>query len=329
MNNFDAVPLPKVSVGIVTYNHEAYIEQCVRSALEQQTTFDFEVIVGDDCSTDSTREILLRLQAEYPEKLKLILHANNINGTRNYFAVHNAARGEYVAHIDGDDYWLPEKLQFMHDIMEKNPDVNIAWHRVFIEVEDGARVVGMPMMDPLKLFGSEKLSFGQLIRWYGVTGQHSASIYRRKARKKFVVEPGERVVDYFHTLMLCEDGYAMYVDKVFSVYRTYYEHQRSVTSTPGAPVVANALIHMMRHYIEKMPQFRKEICAQAIMQGLIRGWFGFKEWRNFITLARSTNSMPRARDFCFILKVFKSERNSIKQRRLNEWRLERFNKTAT
>lgn len=313
---------PKVSVCIVTMNHERFIEQCVRSALDQLTDFDFEVIVGDDCSTDRTPQILKQLEAEYAPKLKVLLHERNLNGTQNYFSVHNMALGQYVAHLDGDDYWLPGKLQRMTDLMEKNPDVNVAWHRVYIEVDDGTQVLGMPLEDPKKLFGSYKIPFSTLIRYYGTTGQHSASIYRRSARKVYARE--ERTLDYFHSLSLCEDGFAMYVPEPLGIYR-FYKSSTSLTTTRGAPVVGYALLNLQREYLRRKPEYKREIVAQAIFEGTIRGLFGFIGWREYFKLAFSARAIPRLRDLYFIARVFNKNRHSVFAKRLEKERAIREN----
>lgn len=114
---------PKVSVCVVTYNHEEYIRQCLQSIIDQETNFDFEIIVGDDCSTDGTRAIVKDFFDKYPEIIKPLFHQVNLGPTRNYFAVHGKASGEYIAHCDGDDYWLPNKLNFQVGLLRDRPEL--------------------------------------------------------------------------------------------------------------------------------------------------------------------------------------------------------------
>lgn len=120
------VKTPKVSVCVVTYNQEKYIRQCLQSIVDQETDFDFEVIVGDDCSTDGTRAIVQEFAEKYPDIVIPIFHEKNIGGTQNYFSVHKLAKGEYVAHIDGDDWWLPNKLSYQVNIIKNNNLVFVA-----------------------------------------------------------------------------------------------------------------------------------------------------------------------------------------------------------
>ena len=97
---------PKVSVCVVTYNQKKYIRQCLQSIVDQEADFDFEVIVGDDCSEDGTREIVQEFVERYPGLVKAVLHEKNVGIVVNYRSVHDLARGEYIAHCDGDDLWL-------------------------------------------------------------------------------------------------------------------------------------------------------------------------------------------------------------------------------
>lgn len=134
----------KLSVLMPTYNHEAYIAQAVESALVQQTKFPFEVVVGDDFSTDRTREILLELQRKNPEKLRPLLHAQNRGGPHNVSAIFAACRGQYVAMLEGDDYWTdPLKLQKQVDALDAHPEWAICFHPIRVVYEDGSQPPGL------------------------------------------------------------------------------------------------------------------------------------------------------------------------------------------
>ncbi|MCX5829841.1 MAG: glycosyltransferase [Deltaproteobacteria bacterium] len=121
----------KVSVCIITYNQDKYISQAVKSAVEQCVNFEYEVVIGDDCSTDNTRNILLTFQAQYPDRVKLLLHDRNLGlkGKNNFVATLKACRGKYVALLEGDDYWTSTlKLQKQFDFLENHPDFAICFH---------------------------------------------------------------------------------------------------------------------------------------------------------------------------------------------------------
>lgn len=111
----------KVSVCITTFNLESYISQTLESILNQNTSFNYEIIIVDDCSSDRTREILLDYQKAYPDKIILHLKKENVGVNYcNYDLIH-LAKGEYIAWCDGDDYWLTrDKLQKQVDILDNN-----------------------------------------------------------------------------------------------------------------------------------------------------------------------------------------------------------------
>src|SRR5262245_33842255 len=123
----------KVSVILTTYNHEQFIRQALDSIFMQKTTFAFEVIITEDCSTDSTAAILLEYKLRYPEQIALILSEQNLNSNKVTRRAIEAARGEYLAFLDGDDYWISsEKLQRQVGFLDTNPNCALCFHPVNI-----------------------------------------------------------------------------------------------------------------------------------------------------------------------------------------------------
>src|SRR4051794_24115327 len=113
----------KLSVLIATYNQKQYIAQAVRSALMQQTNFDFEVVVADDCSSDGTDVILRELMAENPGRLRVLFNEKNLGIHGNYRNAWFQCKGQYVALLEGDDYWTAaHKLQRQVDFLDAHPD---------------------------------------------------------------------------------------------------------------------------------------------------------------------------------------------------------------
>jgi len=130
----------KVSVAMVTYNHEKFIAKALDSVLMQRTNFDYEIVIGEDCSTDNTRAILLDYQKKYPGKFRLLLHEKNLGMHRNGAQTLDACTGEYIAMLDGDDYWTsPEKLQKQVDFLDSHPACAVCYHDALIVYEDGSR----------------------------------------------------------------------------------------------------------------------------------------------------------------------------------------------
>lgn len=110
-----------LSVCLITYNHEKYLEQTLESIFMQQTDFDWDLIVADDCSKDSSREILLKYKEKYPNKIHLLFQEENIGPARNFIDLIKFPKSKYIAYLEGDDYWIEsDKLQKQVDFLEKN-----------------------------------------------------------------------------------------------------------------------------------------------------------------------------------------------------------------
>lgn len=208
---------PKVSVCVVTYNQEKYIRQCLQSIVDQETDFDFEVIVGDDCSTDGTRAIVSEFAERYAGIVKPLFHERNIGAGANYKVTHDQATGEYIAHVDGDDYCLPGKLQSQARILDADPGCNIVWHRMQILVNDEKLHNGPPHLSGDKL-SHIRLDRGDILQFIAV-GLNSSKMYRKSVRH--YATPSFPIVDYYANVEQIRDGYARFAaDGYYGVYRS-------------------------------------------------------------------------------------------------------------
>ena len=118
----------KVSVCVVVYNQEKYLSECLESLVTQQTNFNFEIIVSDDCSTDTSRKIITEYFEKYPYLIRPVFNEHNLGPHENLKSTYQLAQGIYIAHMDGDDYAFPDKLQKQYDILESNIDCQICSH---------------------------------------------------------------------------------------------------------------------------------------------------------------------------------------------------------
>ena len=148
----------KLSVILITYNHGPYIEKALKSVLAQETDFPFEVVVGDDCSTDGTQDIIRRIAGENPD-VKLNFRSENTGGrpTLNVYETTQKCTGEYLAYLEGDDFWTDtHKLQKQVDCLEAHPEYIAVTHKnVMVDADDNE------ITDP------EVLAIGDLYDWSG------------------------------------------------------------------------------------------------------------------------------------------------------------------
>ncbi len=118
-----------VSICCITYNHKPFIGQTIESFLMQKTNFKFEIVIGDDCSTDGASEIIKEYKEKYPDRIKLIASDKNVGAHENMRNIIKACQGKYIALCDGDDYWTdPGKLQKQVDFLEQNAEYVMCCH---------------------------------------------------------------------------------------------------------------------------------------------------------------------------------------------------------
>lgn len=132
---------PKVSILLITYNHEKYIAQAIESVLMQDTEYSYEINVIEDCSTDRTQEIVMRYVEKYPQIVKPFFNKKNIGykvTQKNFYRGFKTLSGDYLAILEGDDYWTsPHKMQKQVAFLETHPDFAICAHNTVKVYEGG------------------------------------------------------------------------------------------------------------------------------------------------------------------------------------------------
>ncbi|GGH46038.1 hypothetical protein GCM10011364_19930 [Mangrovimonas yunxiaonensis] len=193
----------------------------------QETTFPFEIILGEDESTDGTREICIDYANNYPDKIKLFLRSRkdviyiNGNPTGRYNFIENlkACSGKYIALCEGDDYWTdPLKLQKQVDFLEGNEDFTICFHKVKLlkgselEESDDITIERYNKIKKLPVTINELLRYGNFI--------HTPSVMFRNTLKEFPFELySSPIGDYFLYIILASNGYIKRLEDEMAVYR--------------------------------------------------------------------------------------------------------------
>ncbi len=214
----------KVSVLMLTYNQEVYIDEAIRSVMLQQCDFAYELVIGEDCSTDDTLAHCKAWQQKHPGQIRIVKQAVNIGLARNFVESYKALRGQYVAICEGDDWWCsPYKLQRQVDWMEAHPSYSCCFHRVINYYQDtnikslsnGGQKSEMTILD---LAASNTISnvsalfrrelFGEMPQW-----MQEVSTY-----------------DYAIHLMNAEYGPIHYMKTPMAVYR---QHSNAIWSRTG------------------------------------------------------------------------------------------------
>jgi len=125
---------PLASIVVITYNQEQSLPVTLDSLLAQKASFPFEIVVGDDCSKDGTRDVLADYARRFPEVIRPIYNEKNLGILGNYVSTLRQCRGKYISGCAGDDSWSdPEKLQLEVDIMENDPEIGLVYTDVYMD----------------------------------------------------------------------------------------------------------------------------------------------------------------------------------------------------
>ncbi len=245
----------KVSVCLVTYNQDKYIDECLKSIVAQETDFMFEVIVADDCSTDGTREIIKKYAAEYPNIVVPVLREKNIGAYKNFTETHDLAQGQYICHCDGDDYWLPGKLQAQAEYLDQHPSCNIVWHRMLV-LNDTTGVMTEDLID-FSMMPKTRFDRGDILRFNAI-GLASSKMYRSAVRA--FDPPGFPVMDFFANVEHVGSGYACFVgNEPLGVYRY------GVGIASSGIATKKILQKSFLYFSEKYPEHRRDIACAALV----------------------------------------------------------------
>jgi glycosyltransferase involved in cell wall biosynthesis len=209
---------PLVSVCIITYNQQNYIEQAIISAINQDTNFMFEIVIGDDCSTDNTREILLNYSIKYPDKVSLIFNENNLGPVKNMSNVIKNCKGKYIALLEGDDYWSSVlKLKKQVDFLERNSNFSICYHATNLVDSKGDIKTILPIIK----FRREKSTLIDLIENDSFMATCSV-MFKNNLFEYFpeIFYTSRSVCDWSLNVLNAEHGDIGYINEVMSVYRS-------------------------------------------------------------------------------------------------------------
>lgn len=260
---------PLVSISMLTYNHEKYIQQAIESVLMQRVNFPYQLVVGEDASTDKTREIVLSYVERFPERFSLVFHDRNVGMEKNVLSVRPFLTGKYIACLEGDDYWTdPDKLQRQVDFLETHPEYIGTSHDVLDVDENGedypqsssyfkGRVYTLKQVEQYLLAGHTSTLLYH--RFHPMLGEQGMEIYNRYN----IV--GDRKLN----LVLAALGDVYHLDGCMSAHRhpnTSWTQQKR----PGG---------MSFHDYQTMgqlQQFAKELFGQDLVFGDVRwrAWFG-------------------------------------------------------
>ncbi|QFS43153.1 methyltransferase domain-containing protein [Nostoc sphaeroides CCNUC1] len=201
---------------MTTYNHENYITQSLESVLMQQVNFEYEVVIGEDYSTDNTRKIVIDYQRNYPEKIRLLLPDKNIGVHKNFMNTLQACQGQYIAVLEGDDYWIsPDKLQRQVDFLDEHPEYVICFHNAIIFWQDNRQPPGLFRHKQKETSSIEDLLIENFIPTASV--MYRSGLIKNFPEWFYELSMGDWVIHIFNA----QYGNIWYINEVMSAYRLH------------------------------------------------------------------------------------------------------------
>jgi len=220
---------PIASIKVLTYNHHKFIGRCLESLVMQETDYPFEIIVGDDGSTDGNKEIILGYKARYPEIIVPVISETNKGSKYNSLKTTQASRGKYQLVCDGDDYWIdPLKLQKQVDFMEANPDYVMVHSDIIFVDEYGNETEPSPYFVERKSLYRTGNVFWDL--WKKNFINTNTICLRNDLYKSLIPETKEDlkkiwfVHDYWYWLKMARVGKVGFINEKTAAYRTHSEN---------------------------------------------------------------------------------------------------------
>jgi glycosyltransferase involved in cell wall biosynthesis len=241
----------KLSVAMITYNHERFIGQAIESVLAQKVNFDYEIVIGEDCSTDGTRAIVEDFARRYPDRIRPISYKQNVGGLRNIESTMACCRGLYLAILEGDDYWTCEdKLQKQVDFLDAHPDCAISCHRARFLYESAPENFGSkPEVFPPHPAGPytlEDLLKGNFVMTCSVVLR--GNLLRPLPRSLSTTQVG----DWPRYALAATNGNIELMDEIMAVYRLHPGSNWS--ALPAASQIKEAT--WMLHALDKELEYR-------------------------------------------------------------------------
>lgn len=228
----------KVSICTVTYNHAPYIAQAIESVLAQRgPDLEIEMVIGEDCSTDDTRAIVADYARRYPDVIKPLFHEKNLGPGANSLACLNACTGEFIAALEGDDYWTDsDKLRLQVAALRARPDCMLCFHdaETFNDI-DGVILWAFSekFCRILPRANSDFQSYSQLdIAQWGWFIPTASMLFRASSLPKPMPAWLEGVYsgDFTLQLLSTRQGPALYIPRVMSRYRVHSQNIGSLTA---------------------------------------------------------------------------------------------------
>lgn len=208
---------PKLSIALTTYNHGDFIIQALDSIIAQKPGFDYEIVIGEDHSTDDTRKLILEYEKKVPGLIRLLPSSGNKGYVRNFDETLKACTGEYIAVFDGDDIMLPGKLQKQVEFLDTHPDHVMVGHEVrAFDSESGKTLRTIKPYSKKEFYTIEDLII------YGSFFANCSKVFRRSHLPAEGIDQRiSAIADWYITMMIVDKSKIGYIHELLAEYRVH------------------------------------------------------------------------------------------------------------
>jgi glycosyltransferase involved in cell wall biosynthesis len=240
-----------VSACIITYNQELYIRDCLQGAISQNLNYQYEIVIGEDCSTDRTLQICKEFERKYPNTIKLLPSTKNLGMAGNWERTISQCTGKYIAICEGDDFWIdPYKLQKQIYFLEENKEFSMCFHNAYL-LRNGKNLSEKFRDSKKRIYKTKDVI---LDKWFSPT---ASVVFRKESLKNYAAPLEEDRVKNRDLLLLFDlslHGKLYYIDEVMSVYRCNVEGGMTDLIKNRSEIYLNHLNYL--HFVNRRSAFK-------------------------------------------------------------------------
>lgn len=248
-----------LSVAVITYHHEKYIRQALDSIIMQNVNFQYEIIIGEDCSPDNTRMILLEYYEKYPNRIKLILRDKNVGATKNLYDVFMNCKGKYIALLEGDDFWTdPNKLRLQVDFLEEHKEYTGVSHDFEYVNKNGEH---LSMSNDKRSELATEFTMNDFIKWEWPI-QTATLVFRnffqdnKDEDYSIIYTAHNLMADRTLAMLILKKSNILIIRKVMSAYRYVIEKNgTNYTSQFEMPAKRKDIVEITLRYINMLEKY--------------------------------------------------------------------------
>jgi len=258
---------PILSVWVITFNHELYIENAIQSIINQQITVPYEIVISDDCSKDHTTAICKQLQNSYPEIIRLIIHARNTGYEKNFWNTFSFCRGSFIAMLEGDDYWCENRhIEKQIAVLENNTTISGVCGNFYIKDEENNSFA--PYYTSLP-WGKELLPIEDLLKVWTI--HINTLVFKKEMLDISVITQETKCADIALVILIAEKAPILYNNEIYAVWR---KHRKGFSNS-----LTKNMSTILRHkktylnFFNKLYNYKYDSTIRAQKQWDYQEWF--------------------------------------------------------